>query len=239
MHRPLSGHGSPPVIPAIYQTGNDRPIFIPVAGTEEEEREEPEEDFLDPTEELRTELFSQAYRQLKTLDPINPELEMLTPNPWVPSWQDVQRVNDTLEAAKATRYMEENGEVPPTIWEMGWGARGVAAERMRGTSLPSNYPGIDRYMNGVATSIKSIDLNAPSYQEPWKLEGRINYLVNRLAGFKEADWSDIRIKPEDIRGRNLDLVVPRGSLTRETEETIFRCRMRAQRLGIGIIVVQY
>ena len=164
---------------------------------------------------------------------------MLTPNPWVPSWQDVQRVNDTLEAAKATRYMEENGEVPPTIWEMGWGARGVAAERMRGTSLPSNYPGIDRYMNGVATSIKSIDLNAPSYQEPWKLEGRINYLVNRLAGFKEADWSDIRIKPEDIRGRNLDLVVPRGSLTRETEETIFRCRMRAQRLGIGIIVVQY
>ena len=236
---PLSSRGASPFIPAVYRPASDRPIFIPAAGAEEDEREERDEDVLDPTEELRTELFSLAYRELKAVDPVNPELEMLTSNPWVPSWQDVQRLNDTLEAAKAARYMELNGEPPPTIWELGWGARGVAGERMRGTSLPPNYPVIDRLANGIITSIKSIDLDAPSYQEPWQLEARINYYVNRLAGFNGAKWGGVNISAEQIRGRSLDLVVPRGSLGSNNEETIARCRVRAQRLGIGIITVEY
>ncbi len=195
-------------MPAVYRPGKDKPWFTPVAGGGEEEREDLEEEFLDPTGELRAELFGLAYRDLKAIDPINPALEMLTPTGWVPSWRDVQDLSDTLEAAKATRDMELNGEPPPNVWELGWGARGVAAERMRGTSLPQNFPTIDRFANGIAISIKSIDLNAPSYQEPWRLEARINYYVNRLAAFNGARLMDVRIKPQEISGRSLDLIVP-------------------------------
>jgi hypothetical protein len=180
-----------------------------------------------------------SFRELRSIDPVNPALEMIVPDEWVPNWRDVQRMSDTLEAAKAARDLELYGEPPPTIWELGWGARGVAAERMRGTSLPQNFPTIDRFANGIATSIKSIDLNASSYQELWRLEGRINYYVNRLAAFNGARWANVRILPEQITGRSLDLIVPRGSLSGEREETIARCRIRARRLGIGIVTVQY
>jgi hypothetical protein len=77
--------------------------------------------------ELRAELFGLAYRDLKAIDPINPALEMITPTGWVPSWRDVQDLSDTLEAAKATRDMELNGEPPPNVWELGWGARSCPA----------------------------------------------------------------------------------------------------------------
>jgi hypothetical protein len=144
-----------------------------------------------------------------------------------------------LTTAKATRYIELNGEPPPNIWELGWGARGVAAERRRGMSLPQNFPTIDRFSNGIAISIKSIDLNAPSHQEPWRLEARINYYVNRLAAFTGARWGEEDIQSEQIKGRSLDLIVPRGSLDSEKEATIARCRIRARYLGIGIVTVQY
>jgi hypothetical protein len=235
----LLGHlARHPFVPAVYRPGKDRPIFTSTAGGEEE-REDLEEDFRDPTEELRTELFNLAYRELKAIDPVNPAFEMLTPVPWVPSWRDVQDLNDTLEAAKATRDMELNGEPPPDIWELGWGARGVAAERMRGMSLPQNFPTIDRFANGIAISIKSIDLDSPSYQEPWQLEARINYYVNRLAAFNGSNWARFEIQPQQIRGRTLDLIVPRGSLSPEREATILRCRIRAGYLGVGIVTVQY
>lgn len=236
---PLSDRTSGAFEPAVYRPEIDKPILIAAAGAEDDEREETGEEASDPTAELRTELYGWAYRELKTVDPDNPELVMLTSGSWVPSWENVQSLSNTLEAAKVTRNLELNGEPSPTIWELGWGARGVEAERMRGTTLPSNFPGIDRFASGVATSIKSIDLDAPSYGEPWQLEGRINYYVNRLASFNGAELGDSRITASQIRGRSLDLIVPRGSLSSDRVETIVRCQTRAQRLGIGIVTVEY
>ncbi len=230
-------HG--PLAPAIYRPGRHRPIFTPAAGGGEGEREDLEEDFLDPMGELRTELFNLAYRDLKAVDPVNPALEMLTPDPWVPSWRAVQSITDTLEAAKAARDMELNGEPPPDLWELGWGARGVQAERRRGRSLPDNFPTIDRFERGIAMSIKSINLNAPSYQRTVQLEARINYYVNKVAAFNGAVWAEREIAPAEIRWRSLELIVPQGSLITDREETIARCRFRAGRLGVGIIVIQY
>lgn len=53
-----------------------------------------------------------------------------------------------------------------SVWQMRPFERGVAIENMLGRSpqLAQNFPVIDRWNNGVATSIKSIDLMAKSYQ---------------------------------------------------------------------------
>lgn len=238
-HGPLSDLAHNPVVPAIYRPTKDRPIVTPTAGGGPEEREDLLEDFLDPTGELRAELFNHTYRALKEVDPVNPALEMVVPDSWVPRWKDIQDLNETLEAAKAARDMELSGEPPPDIWELGWGARGVEAERRRGASLPPNFPTIDKFEDGVVTSIKSIDLDAPSYQEPWQLEARINYYVNKLAAFDHENFNGINIMPEDIRWRTLDLIVPQGSLTSDRLETIWRSRLRAGKLGVNIIIIEY
>ena len=54
---------------------------------------------------------------------------------------------------------------PSPIWKLGWGLRGQKFHELFGDpTFPSNYPVIDKIPNGVATSIKSIDLNAATYQ---------------------------------------------------------------------------
>src|SRR5579875_48135 len=60
-------------------------------------------------------------------------------------------------------------------------------ETKLGANLPPNFPVIDRFANGVATSIKSIDLNSAIYQDTGRLSARINAYSNPLAGFDRAD----------------------------------------------------
>src|ERR1700676_812460 len=43
--------------------------------------------------------------------------------------------------------------------------RGRIAEVVHGADLPFTFPRIDKFVDGMATSIKSIDLNASSYQD--------------------------------------------------------------------------
>jgi hypothetical protein len=57
-----------------------------------------------------------------------------------------------------------------SVWGLGPTARGNAIEVLLGGNLPRTFPVIDRFLNGVATSIKSIDLRAITYQNPANLE---------------------------------------------------------------------
>ena len=51
-----------------------------------------------------------------------------------------------------------------SVWSLPWLERGLIIEEQLGKNLKGNFPVIDKFLNGVATSIKSIDLNAKSYQ---------------------------------------------------------------------------
>ena len=55
---------------------------------------------------------------------------------------------------------------PSPIWKLGWAKRGqMINEKFGDPTFPSNYPIIDKIPNGVATSVKSVDLfNAVTYQ---------------------------------------------------------------------------
>lgn len=51
-----------------------------------------------------------------------------------------------------------------SVWSLPWLERGLIIEEQLGKNLKGNFPVIDKFLNGVAKSIKSIDLNAKSYQ---------------------------------------------------------------------------
>jgi hypothetical protein len=63
------------------------------------------------------------------------------------------------------------------LWNMNPSTRGNLIENLLGRSpnLAQNFPVIDRFKNGLATSIKSLDLGAKSYQNlttlPQTVEG--------------------------------------------------------------------
>lgn len=90
---------------------------------------------------------------------------------------------------------------PSPVWKLGWGLRGQKINEVFGDpTFPSNYPVIDKIPNGVATSVKSIDLNAATYQNEASLANRLNKFVADVREFEGADWGDLPIEEKDIKG---------------------------------------
>lgn len=74
-------------------------------------------------------------------------------------------------------------------------------------NLPYNFPTIDLWTNGDATSIKSLDLGASSYRNLNTLDRQIGNYIDDLAGFTGSNHAP-GIQSGAIRSLTLLLVVP-------------------------------
>lgn len=194
-------------------------------------------DFEDLPREFRQEIYESLRSRVRAIDPRNPALESLTSPNYMPTQADIDNLRAALREAQA-----HAGEPPATDWELGWGTRGVAMERLRlggPRTLPSNAPTIDDFRHDVVVSIKSIDLNAPWYQDPPNLSRKIDGYVDKLRAFDAMNWNDIKIRNEEIRGKVLDIVVPKSSGTPAQWEAIAAAMERARRFGVHIFVNPY
>jgi hypothetical protein len=130
-------------------------------------------------------------------------------------------------------------ESPSEAWKLGWAARGNYFNEQLGANLPATFKTIDIFENGVVTGIKSIDLNAATYQDATRLSYRLNEYINDLADYEGSDLGDIEISAEDITSRSLSLAIPKGSMTSTQRMAIEAARIRAKDLGINLIVTAF
>ena len=131
-------------------------------------------------------------------------------------------VRDVLDAAAiAASGLLGMPRGPSPVWKLGWAARGRALNDVYGDpTFPDNYPVIDKNPDGAATSVKSIDLHAKTYQNEASLTYRLNQYVAEVREFEGADWGGKNISKADINSRAVQLIVPEGSLN-ETNQTVF------------------
>jgi hypothetical protein len=130
-------------------------------------------------------------------------------------------------------------EAASAAWELGWAARGLYISEQRGANLPASFPVIDKWLDGVATSIKSIDLTATTYQDATRLTYRLNDYINKLVFFEGADFGIWEIESSAINGRVLDLVVPKGSMTAAQRTAIEAAKLRARAFGVNLTVTDF
>lgn len=132
---------------------------------------------------------------------------------------------------------------PSPVWKLGWGLRGQKINEQFGDStFPTNYPVIDKIPNGVATSVKSIDLNAATYQNEASLTYRLNKFVADVREFEGYIWGGLRIRDTDITSRAVQVIVPNGSLSDELRSIFAKARTRAladKTRPVDIIVTEY
>jgi hypothetical protein len=132
---------------------------------------------------------------------------------------------------------------PSPVWKLGWGLRGQKINEVFGDpTFPSNYPVIDKIPNGVATSVKSIDLNATTYQNEASLANRLNKLIDDVREFNGVTWGGLPISDIDIKGRAVQVIVPRGSITEASRAAFDRAQARAwddNVKPVDIIVTEY
>jgi uncharacterized protein RhaS with RHS repeats len=95
-----------------------------------------------------------------------------------------------------------------SVWTLGPALRGRAIEQALGQSLPTNYPVIERYVNGVATSIKSIDLSAATYQNITAFSNTLTGYVNSIANFTSVNWGAVQLAGYPVTTRILTLATP-------------------------------
>ena len=93
---------------------------------------------------------------------------------------------------------------------------------------------MDKFADGVATSIKSIDLNAATYQDASALASKIDGYVDKVADFPGATFDGASVPGSGI-GRALDLRrFTAGSMTPAQQAVINASTSRAQNLGVTI-----
>jgi hypothetical protein len=125
-------------------------------------------------------------------------------------------------------------------WTYGWARRGQYFDQLlRDGSLPALFRTIDNFTDGVATSIKSIDLNAATYQDAARLSYRLNQYVDDLGDYEGGEMSDTIVELSNITDRVLNLVVPKGSMTATQLAAAEAARVRAMitnRYPVKIII---
>jgi hypothetical protein len=140
------------------------------------------------------------------------------------------------EAETGAAAAEAAAENP---WKMGWAKRGDYFSEQLGANLPRTFKTIDRFENGVVTSIKSIDLNAATYQDGARLTYRLNDYIGKLASYTGSQMGYIKIESAEITGRELSIAIPKGSMTAIQREAVEAARIRARSLGIDLKVTEF
>jgi hypothetical protein len=129
-------------------------------------------------------------------------------------------------------------ETASAAWELGWAARGLYFSERLGANLPRNFKGIDAFVDGVATSIKSTDLRAATYQDATNLTYRLNEYVNKLIFYDGSRLGDIAIESSQISRRILSLAVPKG-MTATQRAAIEATRLRTRAFNIELVVTEF
>ena len=123
------------------------------------------------------------------------------------------------------------------IWLEDKFERGIEIDGLRGNSLGSNYPVVDKYDNGVVTSIKSRNLSDKSYQNGKILEYTIKRDINILKDFEMVDWAGKEYASLPIKIRNLEVVVPNMSLNEHQINAINKMIKYGKINGVNLIIV--
>jgi hypothetical protein len=116
------------------------------------------------------------------------------------------------------------------VWAMKPFARGRAVEQVLGTNLPGNFPAIDRFLQGTATSIKSLDLAAKTYQDTRALTRTVTRYIDGVAKFQGRMWGGATVRGADIKARVLDAGNSvRQRFGRAKSSSAERCAVRTKR----------
>jgi len=132
-----------------------------------------------------------------------------------------------------------------SVWELGPWPRGLAIEDIveaagfRSGRLPKGFPGVDFFDKsvGVVTSLKSIDLRAPTYQNPANLERVLKGYVDKLVEFSGVTRATRDISLSEIRGRALDIAIPPGPMTPAQRRVLKSVRQYASARNVALTFI--
>jgi hypothetical protein len=127
-------------------------------------------------------------------------------------------------------------------WELLPIKRGREHEQIFGHNLHPNYPTVDRWEvdSGTVTSLKSVDLNSPTYRNEAKntLYNKLSRDLNKLAKFHGSEYAETKIPEYAIKSRTLKIIVPNAG-TAAQQEVMRRIVELGRQRGVTVDVIIY
>ncbi|HEX4725189.1 MAG TPA: hypothetical protein VH333_21950 [Pseudonocardiaceae bacterium] len=123
-----------------------------------------------------------------------------------------------------------------SVWAKDWSTRGMEIDSELGGNLPPFFPTIDKFENGVVTSIKSVDLTAPTYQNASALTSKLKGYVDSVADFKEETWGRVEITEDDFTGRALQVAIQPGVASTAQLTALDQLGQYAASKGVQLII---
>jgi hypothetical protein len=133
-----------------------------------------------------------------------------------------------------------SAEQRAAIWKLGWGKRGRVLDRIfRQGNLHDLSRTVDDFVDDIAISNKSVDLNAATYQDFRRLLSRVSQDLEKLEAYAGTEWGGDLILESQIAGRALRLIIPKGSMTPIQREAIKAATRIARSKNIRLIVTEF
>lgn len=115
--------------------------------------------------------------------------------------------------------------------------RGLEIDKALGNNLGATFKTFDNFNNGVATSVKSVDLNAKSYQDGMKLFYKLNKDLRAINSFTQGALDGLRLKSSQINTRVLQIVINNQTLNNTQIENLRRISENANKMNIKVEVI--
>jgi hypothetical protein len=125
-----------------------------------------------------------------------------------------------------------------TIWDQGGVNRGRDYEVIKDANIASNFPTIDDFNSetGTATSLKTIDTNAATYQDASKLRSKVNEYSDKLGKFEGATWGGYVVPGDSVEEKVLEIGIPKNSLSKDQEKVFEDCAANAKENSVRLVV---
>lgn len=123
---------------------------------------------------------------------------------------------DAVRAAvAAVRGASDAREIGRIIWSLPADIRGEVIEEILGRNTPNNFRVFDRWdaTTEIATSIKSIDTTAKSYQKYGQVNGVLRRFIREVAEFQSDSRGGLDLDSSMIKTRRLDVAIPPVALS--------------------------
>jgi hypothetical protein len=132
-----------------------------------------------------------------------------------------------------------------SIWKLpviGPGARGFVYEQMiglKGLMKAPNFPVIDAFYNGVATSVKTMDIFAKKYiGNSTAIKKQILEYADKLAAFEGASWGGQTVTKNEIKKRVLEIGIPKGaseSVINQIKEAVAIASKKGIKVNVRVV----
>jgi hypothetical protein len=151
----------------------------------------------------------------------------------IPAWPLTESIGD----------LDLKQDNPDDVWLLDNFSRGRQLRKVFWANLPHDFPVIARWSGGEASGIHSLDVTAPTYQNPDAIHLAVMKHLQRLAEFDgaiyERENEQIAISGGEIVSRCLVLIIPENENKAMTGVVWQKLGVEARSLGVHFQLERY